>query len=220
MENNEKSLIEAAETAVYGVPKILNTVDDYTFAAEKLREIKATESKVKDYWKAPKEAAAKAHKDICAKEKEMLKPLEAAEKSIKESMQKYNEIQEQLRLKAIEEEKARQREEADRLLNEAIQNELNGDCIGSEQGLAMAEIVSDMEAVAAPAEAPKADGIAAAKVWKARVIEPESVPAYANGIEIREIRQSALDQLAKLTKGTAKIPGVEFYQEYRISAKK
>ena len=39
------------------------------------------------------------------------------------------------------------------------------------------------------------------------------IPAYVNGMELRKINQSALDALARMSKGEANIPGVEFYQD-------
>ena len=82
----------------------------------------------------------------------------------------------------------------------------------------MAGMVEDMRAPVV-AVAPKADGISTRKVWKARVIAPESVPIMANGSLIRPIDTAMLNQIAKITKGTAEIPGVEFYEESVISAR-
>ena len=84
--------------------------------------------------------------------------------------------------------------------------------------MAMAEMVSDM---AAPPiiEAPKATGISTRKAWKARVVDPSKVPAYVNGMEIRTINMSALNNIARMTKGSAAIPGVEFFEETSIGAR-
>ena len=46
-----------------------------------------------------------------------------------------------------------------------------------------------------------------------------AVPAYVNGMELRKINQTALDALARMSKGEASIPGVEFYQDTTISVK-
>lgn len=49
--------------------------------------------------------------------------------------------------------------------------------------------------------------------------DPAKVPCYANGVEIRPVNMSALNNLARMTKGTAEIPGVEFFEESSIAAR-
>lgn len=68
-------------------------------------------------------------------------------------------------------------------------------------------------------EPAKAAGTTINKRWKARVVDETAVPAYVNGMELRKINQSALDALARMSKGEASIPGVEFYQDTTISVR-
>lgn len=66
---------------------------------------------------------------------------------------------------------------------------------------------------------PTAMGTSVRRIWKARITDPEKVPAYVNGMEIREIKMSALNSLAKMSEGKLSVPGVEFYLETSISAR-
>ena len=54
----------------------------------------------------------------------------------------------------------------------------------------------------------KVAGISKTKLWKARVTDERLIPR-----EYLIVNQSALDQVAKATKGAIQIPGVEFYSE-------
>lgn len=189
---------------------------EYEDAASFLRDIKVQSNKIKDYWKGPKAKAAAAHKDIVAREKAMLQPLADAENIVKRTMSDYLSAVAKARREAEEEARRRQQEEAERLLNQAIDAEENGDGQGAAIGLAMAEMVSDMDTPSA-IDQPKAAGVSTRKAWKARVTDPEKVPAYFNGMELRSINMSALNNIAKMTRGTASIPGVEFYEDATLA---
>ena len=84
--------------------------------------------------------------------------------------------------------------------------------------MAMAQMIDDMKPTQAVAK-PTASGTSVRKMWKARVVDPKLVPAYVNGIEVREIKMSALNNLAKMTNGELQVPGVEFYEESGIVAR-
>lgn len=133
-------------------------------------------------------------------------------------MVKYQAALERARREAEEEARRRQQEEADRLLAQAIQSQENGDDHGAAVGMAMAEMVEEMQPPEI-IETAKAVGTSVSKSWKARVVDETAVPAYANGLEIRKINLAALNSIARMTKGTAKIPGVEFFEEMNISAR-
>lgn len=192
--------------------------EDYEKAGKLLVEIKTRIKQVKDYWKKPKADAAAAHKTMCERENEMLKPLSDAETIIKKTMVSYQAEVERARKEAEEEERKRKEEETERLLADAIKAEENGDKEDAEIKIAMAQIVDDMKPTAFVAS-PVAENTSVRKVWKARVIDPMKVPAYVNGIEVREIKMSALNGLAKMSNGELKVDGVEFYQESQIVAR-
>ena len=86
-----KKILEAGSKDITGKVDsiIIETEADYGEAAEYGKRVKAQIKAVKDYWKPLKENAAKAHKEICAREKEMLAPLQEAESTLKGAMSSY-----------------------------------------------------------------------------------------------------------------------------------
>ncbi|MGN0989999.1 MAG: hypothetical protein ACI4O4_00945 [Candidatus Ventricola sp.] len=212
--------LQAAGLAAISEAKSLKIENqqDYERAAAFLLEIKRRAKQMKDYWKPTKEAAKAAHSQVCQREKEMLAPLEEAEKAIKASMAGYQMAVQIARLQAEQEAKRRQQEERDRLLAEAAEAEKSGDMQGAMVGMAMAEMVEDMKAPNT-VSFEQAKGTSTRRRWRARVIDERAVPAYSGSIQLRKIDQSALDKLAAMSEGTAQVPGVEFYQETIISAR-
>jgi hypothetical protein len=190
----------------------------FELAGEWLRDLKTYVKRVQDYWKPLKDAAYKAWKEVCGKENAILKPLGEAETIVKRKMAEYQMEQEAKERALREELERRQREEAERLLKEAEKKEAEGDTFGADIALAQAEMMESAPPVAT-VQQPKAEGISTKKVWKARVIDESKVPVEVAGIVIRPVDLSALDKLAKASKGTAKIPGVEFYEDIVMSAR-
>lgn len=197
---------------------VIESNEGYDEAGKLLVQIKTQEKKIKEYWKAPKAAAKAAHATICDREKEMLAPLAEAEKAIKASIAKYQAAVEKARREAEEDARKIKEQETERLLNQAIEAEEAGDDQAAAIHAAMAEMVNDLPP-ATGIETPKSAGVGVRKVWKARVIANDLVPAYYNGIEIRKIDMSALNSLARMSKGMFKIPGVEFYEDQTVSVR-
>lgn len=218
--DTEKTLKEAGTLMIREASGLSIQSDaDYEDAGKVLVEIKTRMKQVSDYWSPLKKNASEAHKALCAREKEMLDPLKKAEDIIKKTMVSYQ--QEAQRRRAAEEAEARRRqqEEADRLLADAVQAQEAGDEMSAQISLAMAQMVNEMEPVAAETAAPKATGTTMKKTWKARVVNPMEVPAYINGMEIRTIDMGALNRLAKMSGGKMTIPGVEFYEDVTMAVR-
>lgn len=194
--------------------------EDYTSAANARKEIKDVSNKIKAYWTPKKDQAYQLHKSLVAAEKEMLKPLEDADKQIDARMGEYRREVERKRQEAererrrVEEEARRAAEEAQRLLDEASQkDELDDDDV---EILRMAQAEVERTQVVEPVYIPQAvkvDGISVRKVWKARIINDALVPISIAGVMLRPVDQSALNKLAVASKGGFACPGVEFYQE-------
>lgn len=215
---NEKDLQNAGnEMTVYANGLTIATDEDYKSAAEALTTIKTRMKAVQDYWKEPKAKAAAAHKEICGREKEMLSVLTEAENTVKKAMRIYVEQKEAERRKAEEEERKRREAEAEALLNSAIAAEENGHDDYAAQQLEKAEEVTSAPIAEAPK--PKADGIAVRKVWKARVVDESKVPVSIGGTVVRPVDMSALNAVARTTKGEINVPGVEFYEDTVIAAR-
>lgn len=216
----ESSLENSGRMAIVRAMSLkVESNETYLEASDALRENKRMAKAVADYWAGPKSQAKAAHQAICDREKAMLQPLSEAEAIIKRSMVTYQNAVEEARRVAEREARKRQQEEAERLMAEAIEAEKAGNDADAAIGMAMAEMVEDITPASSMVMPPKASGISTRKVWKARIINAEQVPVYANGIEIRPINTSALDGLARMSRGTVVIPGIEFYEETVMSAR-
>jgi hypothetical protein len=172
---------------------------EYERGGDILKDIKARIKAVKDYWKAPKAAAQAAHKTLVDREKQMLKPLEDAEATVKKTMLAYT----------TEQQRKRQEEQA-RLAALAAQAEQQGDADG-------AAFMREMSAAVEPVQ--PTGGVSVRTTWKARVTDPKKVPAYFDGYELREINMTALNGLARQYEGGLEIPGVEFYRDETLSVR-
>jgi hypothetical protein len=177
----------------------ITTDDDYSRGGDILKDIKARIKAVKDYWKQPKAAAQAAHKTLVDREKQMLKPLEDAEATVKKTMLAYT----------TEQQRKRQEEQA-RLAALAAQAEQQGDADG-------AAFMREMSAAVEPVQ--PTGGVSVRTTWKARVTDPKLVPAYFDGYELREINMTALNGLARQYEGGLNIPGVEFYRDETLSVR-
>lgn len=205
------AIIKASELAI-------TNNKDFELAGAMLVELKTYAKRVEEYWAEPKKTAYATWKDICAKEKAILDPLNQAEGLIKQKMATYQREQEAKERAIREELERRQREEAERLFREAQEKEAAGDMFGADLALAQAELMEQSAPVAA-IQQPNAAGVSSRKVWKARITDESQVPVEVAGIVIRPVDLSALNNLAKATKGKAKIAGVEFYEEFIMSAR-
>ena len=202
LEQNTNSIVEQ----INGI--VINDQETYENAVNVAKKIKEANKQVTEYWKEPKESAAKAHKDICAKEKLMLEPLKKAESILKNKMITYTTEQQR---KAAEEER-RIREEQERLALEQLQkaeelrkqgNELEA-TITEQNAVAISELDTKVDS-----GVKKVDGMSYQTDYDIIVIDSNKVPSYVNGIEIRKIDTTAIKKLVKLTGNTVDIPGIE-----------
>lgn len=185
---------------------------EYERGGDMLKDIKARIKAVKDYWKAPKAAAQAVHKTLVDREKQMLKPLEDAEGTVKKTMLAYTTEQRRIAEEAAR--KARE-EEQERLAALAAQAEQQGDADS-------AAFMRDMMDAAEPEQVQltaAAKGVSVRTTWKARVTDPKKVPAYFDGYELREINMTVLNGLARQYEGGLEIPGVKFYTDSTMSVR-
>ena len=193
------------------------TNEGYEEAANFLKRVKGATNEVKAYWKPAKDAAAKAHKEICQKEKAMLSICESAEKILKVKMLSYSQKVEAEHRAAEEAARKKAQEESDRLLAEAAKAEKSGDTMQATTNMAMAEQVSTLYP-AVQVVAPKVSGVSKKKVWEVRITDEKAVPAYANGICIRPVDKRAIMQLHRLNP-SIEVNGIEFYQDEQIAVR-
>ena len=98
----------------------------------------------------------------------------------------------------------------------AIKAEEEGKADTTEFMMQAAENVSRIEY---KPEVVKTAGTSAVAVWKAKVTNDSLVPVEFAGMVIRPIDVSAIDKIAKTSKGQMKIPGIEFYQDIQIRSR-
>ena len=191
------------------------TNDDYEQGAKFLKRVKGTEKEVKSYWKPAKDAAEKAHKEICQKEKAMLSICESAEKILKGKMLSYSQKVEADRRAAEEAARKAAQEESDRLLAEAAKAEKSGDSASATVNMAMAEQMENVKP-AVQVAAPKVAGVSKKKVWKCCITDSSKVPVAVCGVCIRPIDTKAVMQLHRLNPNV-EIAGCEFFQTEQLA---
>lgn len=195
--------------------------EDYQNAAGFGRMLKQRTSDVKEFWKPMKDAAHKAHAEICSKEKAMLQPLTNAEKILKNTMGAYVAEQDRKRREAEEIARRAAQEEVDRKMQEAIDLDAAGDAAGAEMAMMEAEVMDDMsESVAVAGAKPKADGASASKDWEIVDIDTNLVPTSVAGVEIRPVDKAAVMRLIRASKGSIKIEGVTYKEVVKIALRK
>lgn len=194
---------------------IISNQQDYNNAAEICKDIKAKIKTIQDYWKDLKDKAYKAWKDICAKESDLLAPYTKAEGEIKGKMTEFQrQKMEEKRILREEQERFR-KEEAERLMKAAEEAQSSGE---TEQADYLVEEAAKAETMEfKPFKQEKTAGTAVKKIWKARVTNESIVPVSIMGTVIRPVDLSALDKLAKFSKGQTQVPGVDFYEDVQIA---
>lgn len=199
----------------------IDTEQEYQDAADFGRMLKQKSSDVKEFWKPMKDAAHKAHTEICNREKAMLQPLVNAEKILKQTMSAYVAEQERKRREAEEAARKAAQEEADRRLQEAIALEDKGEKEAAAAVIEEAEIMDEAAAtVTVAAEKPKASGVSTKKDWKITAIDDSKVPTTVAGVVIRPVDTAAVMRLIRATKGQIQIEGITFEEKVTMSFRK
>lgn len=191
----------------------IKVVDDgsYELAGNFLKDVKANQKKVKDYFAPLKEQAYKTHKAITSRESETLKPLEEMERQIKSEMTKYFMEQERKRREAEELLRKQIEEEKRRAFEEAQKLEQEGNLEESEMALEAAINAEDMMQFAkVEAVKPDVKGISTQKDYEVYITDEAKVPCYIMGACVRDINLQAIKKLIKATDGKIKIDGISF----------
>lgn len=123
----EVSLIEQRAEAV-----VVASGADFEDAGLFLKQIKQAQKQVKDYWEPLRVSAKKSYDEVLNHRKEMIEPLEKAEKIVKVKVNEYSAEQERKRREQEEAMRRLAQAEIDRHLNEAAEAEANGDAVGAE----------------------------------------------------------------------------------------
>jgi len=162
-------------------------------------------------------AAYKTHQEATSKRKEHLMPAVSAEIVVKNKMIVYSDEQEAKRIaeqrkidaKArVEEEKKRKELEA-----RAEKWAAKGKIAKAEELQEQAEEVEVVAPVVAP-KVEKVKGVSYKENWSAIVVDETKVPR-----EYLQVNTMALNRIAKATKGSIKIPGVEWKMEKILASR-
>lgn len=201
---------------------VVSNDEEYQDAAEFLKSLKEQAAKVKDFFKPIKDAAHKAHKEVCDREKMMLDPLNRAESVIKKAAGSYLAEKERKRREA--EERARQaaKAEAERRLAEAIALENQGKTEEAAAAVEEAEIIDGAAVtINIPAAiAPKVKGVSSSRDWDIVGIDYAKVPVAVSGTVIRPVDEKAVMRLIRASKGTIKIPGITYRETIKMSVRR
>lgn len=193
--------------------RAIQVVDNETYsqAGEILVTIKGLRKEIGAAFDPIIKKAHEAHKEAKAQKDKAEAPLIEAENIIKPALAAYDREQERLR----REEEERQREiarkaEEERRLREAEQAEKEG---RNEEAQAMIEEPVYVPPVVIEKTTPKVQGISMQKVWKFRIVNEALIPR-----EYMAPDQVKIGGVARATKGSIQIPGVEIYSEDIVKA--
>ena len=168
----EASLIEKQASSV----AVTNDAE-YAAAGDLTKAVKKMQKKVKDYWEPMRVNAKAAYDEVLAHKKEMLDPLEAAEKILKGKMGDYSMEKERKRRAQEEAMRKLAEQEMNRKLEEAARAEAAGDTAGAEFAMVEAEVMEGVSISGSiQAQTPKAAGVSQSKTWEIVSIDSSKVP--------------------------------------------
>lgn len=202
MENVIQNQEEFKQEIIAQAKAEITVVDQVSYIAanDLIGKLQSVRKEVIARFKDPKAKAAEAHKAVCALEKSFLEPVDEKIRLLKDSTTAWY-AAEQRRLEA---EAERQRNEAEEYVRLAADAESNGD-----SDTASAAVFEAVMAKAEVTAMPKVAGTSMRETWEAVVFDESKVPR-----EYLMVNLSALNAVAKATKGKAAIPGVKFEKKY------
>lgn len=217
--SNEERLLKKSVTDIELQAQSISikTDDDYRLAGDFGRMLKQRTYDVKAFWKPMKEAAHKAHVEICSKEKEMLAPLQHAEKILKQAMGKYLEEEEEKRKLLEEEAKKAAQVEVNKKIDEAIIWEEKGDLEAANSAVNEAEMMDRAISSISVVKPARTTGTITKKDWVITKIDRGDVPIEFNGQEIRPVDLGMVMKIIRETEGHVNIPGIEFKETMQVS---
>jgi hypothetical protein len=212
--NNLQTIEKESNNLVTKVQNtIIKTQEQYVDGAEFLKSIKAQKLKIKAHYKGMKDKAFEAHKEVCREEKKYLSPVEGAEKMMNSKLGVWDDEQDKKRRIAQAKLDEKNRKEAEKLAERAKKAEAKGNTEKAEELKEQAE-EKEFAVPIAPPTTPKVEGLTKKVTWKARVADVSKLPEE---YVIKTPNMPMLNAVARSTKGTIKLPGVEFYAEKSFS---
>lgn len=184
---------------------------EYEQAGNLGRLLREKMAEVTEFFAPIKKSAHEAHKQICDREKAMLKPLKNAESILKRAVGEYCMKQEEARRSAEEEARRRALEEAERKLQESIDAEANGDVEKAMSAFKDAELADKAsKSIVIDVSKPQATGVSTSIDWEIESIDESKAPVEVNGTVIRPVDTTAVMKLIRASKGTIEIEGIKY----------
>lgn len=196
---------------------VIENDEQYQAAAEFGRNLKNQSAAVTEFFAPIKKAAHEAHKQVCNREKEMLKPIGNAEKILKRTMSAYQQKVQEEQRKAEEERRKQEEAEKARLMAEAIAAEESGNTAAADEMFENAQMVEVAQRT--PVAAPKpvrATGTAVITSWEIESIDLSKVPVEFMNQIIRPVDTAAVMRLIRESKGSVQIPGIKYKEVQNI----
>lgn len=195
---------------------------DVMIATNFKKQVAQVKKRVTEYWEPLRVDAKKAYDTVLEKKKEMLGPVERAEKIISGKLGDYAY---KIELKRRAEEAARQKaleEATSAKLEEAARAESAGDAIGADMAMAEAEVYDSLSAQTQEAPA-KISGMTQKLGWEIVSLSPGLVPINICGQEVHITNKAVVEQLVRKAieqaDGKISIPGVVFKETMKVSTR-
>ena len=211
IEKNTKYLTEEAKAIV------ISTQDHYEKANEFLRAVKGLQKEIHATFDPIVSAAHKTHQEATSKRKEHLDPAISAERVVKGKMIAYDDKMEAIRRAEQRRIDAKAREEEERKRKQLEKRAEEWAAKGKEAKAEELQEQAEEVEVVAPVVAPKVEkikGVSFKENWSAIVVDETKVPR-----EYLQVNTMALNRIAKATKGSIKIPGVEFKMDKILASR-
>jgi len=197
---------------------VVRNVEERSLAAEIGRAVAGLYKEAEEWFKPMKQAAAKAHKEVCTKENAILQPLEQAKQHLSREIGAFDQRAEKERLaeEARLQEQARKEAQAtadllaqENAILDAISLEQDGDVAGAMAVLNNpAPVPVCVPPVIVQREVPKTQGVSAAVVWKFKIDDESRIPR-----EYLMVDEKKLGAVVRAMKDKTSIPGVSVYPE-------
>ncbi len=196
---------------------IVTNIQDRARAAEVGCAIAALDKEAENFFAPMKQAAAKTHREICARENSVREPLKAAKAYLSNQIGGFDQRMEteRRREEARLQEEARKAAEAiakraadEQAIQDAIELEAAGDTKGATAVLnnPVPQPVF-VPPVIIPRQVPKS-GVSGSQIWRFRIVDATKIPR-----EYLIPDEKLLGQLARAMKDKCTIPGIEVYLE-------
>jgi len=196
----------------------------YVRVGERLVDVAAHRKDVEAWFKPLKDFAFRLHRMICDREAEVLRPLVAFQTDGKNN--RFRLEQDDARRRREEEQRlaeAARRDEQDRLQREAEAMQARGETAVAEQIMEQA-IHAPAPVFAIPSALPQTRGVSTRENWKWRPIGGDTPAARARALQLiprdyLELSELKLNAYARAHKGSARLPGLEFYDAGSVTVR-